>query len=223
MQAAAGYDPRVIERYAEQLLRKSDSVRVGMAVGGGIFGTIVGSVPLTPLESVWPIPGSFGVATILLGALIGILVGYVVGEGRAFRYRVEAQRALFQLDIEKRVTAAVVSAVAEVAARQQLAPAVQPGAAAPAHAPAPVAPAPPTTPPAAVPAPPPTVAVAPPPPAITPPAVAPAPEPAPELASEPAPPPVAPAPVAPPPLRPPGAPAAAGEPELPPLSPAVSA
>jgi hypothetical protein len=138
MSGAANYDPKIIERFAEQLLRKADSVRVGMAVGGGIFGTIIGSVPLTPLESVWPIPGSFGVATILLGALIGILVGYVIGEGRAFRYRVEAQRALFQLDIEKRVTAAVVGAVDRLAAQVQAS--IAPPAAV---APPPPAPAPP--------------------------------------------------------------------------------
>jgi hypothetical protein len=137
MSGPAGYDPKIIERFAEQLLRKADSVRVGMAVGGGIFGTIVGSVPLTPLQSVWPIPGSFGVATILLGALIGILVGYVIGEGRAFRYRVEAQRALFQLDIEKRVTAAVVGAVDRLAAQVQASNPAPPAAVPPPPAPAP--------------------------------------------------------------------------------------
>ena len=55
----AAYDPRVIERFAEQLLGKADSVRVGSAAVGGILGVIFGAVPLTPLESVWPIPGRF--------------------------------------------------------------------------------------------------------------------------------------------------------------------
>jgi hypothetical protein len=109
------YDPKIIERFADQLLRKADSVRVGAAVCGGVFGVVVGSVPLTPLESIWPIPGRFGVATMLLGTLLGILIGFVVGEGRAFRYRVEAQRALFQVDIERRVTAAVTTAVSKAA------------------------------------------------------------------------------------------------------------
>jgi hypothetical protein len=114
---AAGYDPKIIERFADQLLRKADTVRVGCAVGGGIFGVFVGAVPLTPLRSVWGIPAGFGVATIIVGALIGILVGYVIGEGRAFRYRVQAQSAIFQLEIERRVSSAVAEAVATAAAQ----------------------------------------------------------------------------------------------------------
>jgi hypothetical protein len=114
--SAAGYDPKIIERFADQLLRKADTVRVGCAVGGGIFGVFVGAVPLTPLKSVWGLPAGFGVATIIVGALIGILIGWVIGEGRAFRYRVQAQSAIFQLEIERRVTSAVAEAVATATA-----------------------------------------------------------------------------------------------------------
>jgi hypothetical protein len=111
--SGSGYDPKIIERFADQLLRKADTVRVGCAVGGGIFGVFVGSVPLTPLKSVWGVPAGFGVATIIVGALLGVLIGYVIGEGRAFRYRVQAQSAIFQLEIERRVTSAVAEAVAQ--------------------------------------------------------------------------------------------------------------
>jgi hypothetical protein len=149
MAAAAGYDPKIIERFADQLLRKADTVRVGCAVGGGIFGVFVGAVPLTPLRSVWGVPASFGVATIIVGALLGILIGYVIGEGRAFRYRVQAQSAIFQLEIERRVSAAVTEAVA--------------GVAAPAASPAPVAEAAPVPEPVPVPEPAPPPPVAPPP------------------------------------------------------------
>jgi hypothetical protein len=161
MSGSADYNPKIIERFADQLLAKADSVRVGFAVFGGIFGVVVGAVPLTPLESVWPIPGRFGVATMLLGTLIGVLVGYVIGEGRAFRYRVEAQRALFQLDVERRVAAAVTRSVTEALAKnQQPAPVQEPPAQAPPAAPPLVRPAPQPTatepalrPPAATPSP----------------------------------------------------------------------
>lgn len=112
MGPGASYDPRVIERFAEQLLGKADSVRVGSAAVGGILGVVFGAVPLTPLDSIWPVPARFGVATMLIGALAGVLVGWVVGEGRAFRYRVQAQMALFQLEIERKVEASLSSMVA---------------------------------------------------------------------------------------------------------------
>ena len=117
MAPAAGYDPKIIERFAEQLLRKADNVRVGCAVGGGVFGVFVGAVPMTPLKSIWGLPAGFGVATIIVGALVGVLIGWVVGEGRAFRYRVQAQSAIFQLEIERRVTSAVAEAVATATAQ----------------------------------------------------------------------------------------------------------
>jgi hypothetical protein len=137
-----GYDPKIIERFADQLLRKADTVRVGCAVGGGIFGVLIGSVPLTPLKTVWAVPAGFGVATIIVGALLGVLVGYVIGEGRAFRFRVQAQSAIFQLEIERRVTSVVAEAVAQVAAPAAAAsPAPEPEA-----PPAPPAALPPLTP-----------------------------------------------------------------------------
>lgn len=112
--SGSGYDPKIIERFVDQLQRKADTVRVGCAVGGGIFGVVVGAVPLTPLKSVWGVPPGFAFATTMVGALLGILIGYVVGEGRAFRYRVQAQSAIFQLEIERRVSSAVAQAVAQV-------------------------------------------------------------------------------------------------------------
>ena len=135
--SGSGYDPKIIERFADQLLRKADTVRVGFAVGGGIFGSFVGAVPLTPLKSVWGVPAGFGVATIIVGALLGVLIGYVIGEGRAFRYRVQAQSAIFQLEIERRVTSAVAEAVSQAA----VAPAQPAAEAQPAADPEPVAPA----------------------------------------------------------------------------------
>jgi hypothetical protein len=135
MSGGAGYDPKIIERFADQLLRKADTVRVGCAVGGGIFGVFVGAVPLTPLKSVWGVPAGFGVATIIVGALLGILLGYVIGEGRAFRYRVQAQSAIFQLEIERRVSSAVAEAVASVAVQHVQPAPTTPSSTAPADQP----------------------------------------------------------------------------------------
>src|SRR4051812_21523752 len=212
MPPAAGYDPKIIERFAEQLLRKADNVRVGCAVGGGIFGVFVGAVPLTPLKSVWGVPPGFGLATIIIGAMLGVLVGYVIGEGRAFRFRVQAQSAIFQLEIERRVSSAVAEAVASVTvhAAPPAAQVAEPVQALP-------APAPPTAVPDEAPALPPLSPVA----NEPEPVVAEA-EPAePERQPDPAREPVSPQP---PLLRPPGAPAppVSPKPDEPPLSPAAS-
>ena len=189
MENVGAFDPTILEQFANQLLKKADSVRVGSAVAGGVVGVIFGAVPLTPLASVWPIPAIFGFATILLGALAGVLVGYVVGEGRAFRLRVQAQTALFQVDIERRLESALAVQARLIAAAIGAAnPAAAP---APARAPVPVAAAP--APAAPAPAPPPPAPVAAPPPA------APKPPPLPPMLREvPAPPPQAPSAEGPP-------------------------
>ncbi len=95
------FDPSVIEQYAEQLYRKADSVRVGSAVVGAILGVAFGAAPLSPVGEFLPVPSAFGVATVLLGGLVGGFIGYVVGDGRAFRIRLQAQMVLFQVQLER--------------------------------------------------------------------------------------------------------------------------
>jgi hypothetical protein len=96
--ATPQYDPSLIERYAEQLYRKADAVRYGSIAAGALLGLVFGAVPLSPLGQSLPVPASFGVATLLLGTLVGGFIGYVVGDGRAFRTRVQAQLVLAQLE-----------------------------------------------------------------------------------------------------------------------------
>jgi hypothetical protein len=113
------FDPNIIERYAEQLYRKADSVRVGSAIVGAVLGVIFGAAPISPLGPYLPIPASFGMATIILGALVGAFLGYAIGEGRAFRIRLQAQLVLFQLQLERNTA---------IGAATQVAPAPAPGA-----------------------------------------------------------------------------------------------
>jgi hypothetical protein len=104
------YDPRVIEQFADKLYRKASSFVAGSIVIGGALGALFGGVPLTSLGSSWPIPSAFGFATLLVGALCGAVVGYVIGDTRSFGYRLQAQAALCQLQIERN-TAFVAAAV----------------------------------------------------------------------------------------------------------------
>ena len=95
------YEPEKIERYAALLERWAVAVRRGMTFGGGLLGALFGSVPLTPLAAAWPIPSIFGFATLIGGAAVGALIGYVIGDGRAEMLRLHAQMTLCTLHAQR--------------------------------------------------------------------------------------------------------------------------
>jgi hypothetical protein len=106
--------------------------RLGVAIGA-VSGAAIGSVPLSPLRAAWPIPANFGFATILGGILVGVMIGYVIGDGRAQLYQRMAEQARLQLQLEERVsendtrmgqllTALTARAAAAVQAQAQPAP-----------------------------------------------------------------------------------------------------
>ena len=99
------FDPRVIERFAESAYRKANAIFVGCVTAGVVMGAIFGATPLTPLGASWPIPQAFGFATMLLGAVVGGIVGYVVGDTRSALCRLQGQTALAQVESAKHASA----------------------------------------------------------------------------------------------------------------------
>jgi hypothetical protein len=99
------FDPRVIERFAESAYRRANAIFVGCVTAGVVMGAIFGATPLTPLGAGWPIPQAFGFATMLAGALIGGVVGYVVGDTRSALCRLQGQTALAQVESAKNASA----------------------------------------------------------------------------------------------------------------------
>lgn len=95
------YDPEVIERFAARLERRAVAVRRGFSLCGAAFGALVGSVPLTPLHVAWPVPQIFGFATLLAGAAVFALIGFVVGDTRAELHRLHAQTMLATLHAQR--------------------------------------------------------------------------------------------------------------------------
>ena len=83
MQDLPDFDPRVLERSAENAYRRANAIFTGCVAGGVVLGALFGATPLTPIGAHWPIPQAFGFATMLLGALLGGVVGYVVGDTRS--------------------------------------------------------------------------------------------------------------------------------------------
>jgi hypothetical protein len=101
----AEYDPSIIELAAARLYSKADAVVMGSIATGTVVGAAFGSIPLTSLGASWPIPSTFGFATLIVGAILGAVIGYTVGDARAFGYRLQAQSALCQLQIERNTAA----------------------------------------------------------------------------------------------------------------------
>lgn len=99
------FDPRVIERFAESAYRRANAIFTGCVAGGVVLGAIFGATPLTPLGAHWPIPPAFGFATMLLGAIVGGVVGYVVGDTRSALCRLQGQTALAQVESAKNARA----------------------------------------------------------------------------------------------------------------------
>ena len=99
------FDPRVIERFAEGAYRRANAIFTGCVAGGVVLGAIFGATPLTPLGAGWPIPQAFGFATMLVGALVGGVIGYVVGDTRSARCRLQGQTALAQIEAAKHASA----------------------------------------------------------------------------------------------------------------------
>jgi hypothetical protein len=99
------FDPRVIERFAEGAYRKANAIFTGCVAGGVVLGAIFGATPLTPIGEHWPIPQAFGFATMMLGAVLGGVIGYVVGDTRAALCRLQGQTALAQVESAKHARA----------------------------------------------------------------------------------------------------------------------
>jgi hypothetical protein len=100
-----GFDPRVLERSAEAAYRRANAIFTGCVAGGVVVGAMFGATPLTPIGAHWPIPQAFGFATMLLGALLGGVVGYVVGDTRSALCRLQGQTALAQVESAKHAQA----------------------------------------------------------------------------------------------------------------------
>jgi hypothetical protein len=99
------FDPRVLERSAEAAYRKANAIFTGCVAGGVVLGAMFGATPLTPIGAHWPIPQAFGFATMLLGAFLGGIVGYVVGDTRSALCRLQGQTALAQVESARHASA----------------------------------------------------------------------------------------------------------------------
>jgi hypothetical protein len=132
---------QAVEELVAHYEAKARSVsRAGVAVGA-FAGVLVGSIPLSPLRAAWPIPSSYGFATLLGGLVVGVLIGYVVGDPRGKLYQRMAEQARLQLQLQRQLSqndarmgqllTALTARAAAAAQRQAPQPVAEPPA--PAH------------------------------------------------------------------------------------------
>ena len=110
------YESQVIERFAHQLYRRAAAASKVSLLFGAFLGGVFGGIPLTSLSAHWPVPHALGYFTLIGASVSGGYLGHLVGEARAFGYKLQAQSALCQVEIERNTAASVratlVSAVA---------------------------------------------------------------------------------------------------------------
>lgn len=114
--ARVDYESRVIEEFAASLYRKASAASRGSVAVGVALGFVFGSTPLTSFGAAWPIPPGLELATVILGVLLGGYLGYLIGTARAFGYKLQAQAALCQVEIERNTANAVRAALVSAAA-----------------------------------------------------------------------------------------------------------
>jgi hypothetical protein len=99
----ADYDEAILQRYVNMLYSHAVMVVVGYVLLGAVLGAALGYAPvirwywLAPPNT--PPPRDVGQTYFL--ALLGGALFFLIGQAKAFKYRLEAQRTLCQMQIER--------------------------------------------------------------------------------------------------------------------------
>ena len=81
------YDPKVIQEFSDRLYAKANGIIRSYTILGVLLLGIAGLATQEPI---------FG----LMGAVLGGVIGYSLGKEKAFNYKLQAQTALCQVQIE---------------------------------------------------------------------------------------------------------------------------
>lgn len=84
---AAKYDPSVIQEFADRLYQKANGIIRNYTILGVILLGFAGLASSEPI---------FGV----IGSVVGGVIGYAIGKEKAFSYKLQAQTALCQVQVE---------------------------------------------------------------------------------------------------------------------------
>ncbi|HLJ28500.1 MAG TPA: hypothetical protein VKY85_17445 [Candidatus Angelobacter sp.] len=101
------YDPSVLQFHAAELYRRAKWIAWGTALRYGAAAFLIGIAVSIILgrEQVFA-DSSTSTLIVAVIALVGSLIGFDVGTGRAFRFKLQAQQILCQVKIELNTRAA---------------------------------------------------------------------------------------------------------------------
>ena len=91
------YDPKIIRAFANDLYRIADRVVLMTTLKYGLIGAVIGASAGAGIGGVQSSPITIG--AVILGAIAGF-IGRGAGEEKAFAYKLQAQTALCQVQIE---------------------------------------------------------------------------------------------------------------------------
>lgn len=87
------YDASIIQQFADRLYKKANSIVANFTVIGILFGLGIG----------FGFDKAYGLGNVGLvaGVVLGAVIGYAMGQERAFALKLQAQVALCQVQIEQ--------------------------------------------------------------------------------------------------------------------------
>lgn len=96
----AEYDAMIIEEFADRLYTKAFGIQIWMTIVGTLAGLFLGWVFINVRSGVRIDPGSQNLIQ-FVALVLGGASGLAIGRGLAFKYKLQAQTALCQVQIEK--------------------------------------------------------------------------------------------------------------------------
>ena|SRR5579862_1734473 len=102
------YDPSLLQFHADELYRRAKWIAWGTAVRYGAGAFLIGIPAAVALSKAQIISDpSISELVLAIGTLVGGLVGFDIGTGRAFQFKLQAQQILCQRRIELNTRAAL--------------------------------------------------------------------------------------------------------------------
>lgn len=94
------YDPKIIQEFAEGLYKKANSIIASYTLLGLLIGLIIGFA-VGEVKTGFYLNSDIRTILTTILAIIGGLIGFSTGMGKAFILKLQAQTALCQMKIEQ--------------------------------------------------------------------------------------------------------------------------